>query len=247
MDEKTVHIHTSCKECLFAEFNGDVQTGCKKGRLEIFEANNLLTTEDNHFRIKAICNTFCKDPVLLPQIDRIIRIKCDLLVYSYDIPQDDSKNIIRTVKDGLQYTEKPNHVLVVIKNNFIKFKELITELKTITGEIPLKVVRIIDNITLAESINRAFPSIQSTYYTVVKAGDKVESEYIERLNTAMNVKLRRFVMVHGSHNIYQTSLHKAFYGFSPDLTLEEKILQANEHQLNAGLIQESMVYTWNQI
>jgi hypothetical protein len=248
MDEKTVDIQTSCKDCLFALTAYGEQSDCSQKRLSKFKKKSLAIKQpDGFYMIKAICNTFCKDPILLPQINRIIRIKCDLLLYSFEKEYNDTKAIIKTVKSALQYEEKPNRIVIVVKNKTIKFTELISELKSVCGEVPFKLVRIIDNIPLEEALNRAYPSLESTYYTVLEAGQTPEEEYIKRLNVALNDELLRFVMITGSHNVYHTKLHKAFYGHGSEMSLEQKISEANEYQLQQGLIQESMIYTWDQI
>lgn len=56
---------TACKNCLFAEYEGDTQTGCAAGRIKKYQDNHMVIeaydNEKEFFVIKGICNLVRQD------------------------------------------------------------------------------------------------------------------------------------------------------------------------------------------
>ncbi len=244
MDERTVEFNTNCNDCLFAQFTGNKQTGCKQNRLSKYIEQGLTTkiVEDDksYYHINTICNAFCQDEKLVNMIPKIIRVQCDLIVSSYEQVFDPTQDIINTIKSAVSNKEKPNKIFIVVKNNIIKFRSLMSELKSICGDIPFNLIQSLDN-TYEKSIDYAVNSVKSTYYTVLEAGDKPYPDFINRLNIALNTDLKRFVMVEGDHDVYSTKLHKLFHG-NDNMPLRQKIKEAAEFQK-----QENMITTWDKL
>jgi len=248
IDERTTHFRTECKNC-FSYKNGV----CVRGRIDLFKERNQVTIEDGFPVINTICNAFCSDELLAKKLDNIIRVQCDVIVHSIDVPVNDTTYILRTVQAAIDCPKdyRPNRIIVVVKSNLVRYQELYNALKTYCSAyydgVPFKLIRITDDLDFAGVINKAVESVESMYYTLLSTKERPVPEYIQKLDTALNTKLKRFVLVDGDQKVYSTKAHTAFTGHSTDYTLADKLKDANAFQLENGVIKESMILTWDQL
>ena len=104
---------TSCKDCIFAAYDGNTQTGCLADRISKFE-NDVIAAYDDHrefYVINRLCNMFRKKTWNDGVVDIIkarseIRVSVDILINCDNMSLDYKELIISELRKISNYTSQ---------------------------------------------------------------------------------------------------------------------------------------------
>jgi len=258
LDEKTESFTTSCKPCIFAQWEEGVQKDdCDLGRLVKYKQQNKATPHpDGYFIIQTVCNA-CRGEVwanhnlgrdLVTKVEEEIRLKLAFVLYSID---EDREKVLRKLPDKVrecvrQKQIKPEQIVVVIRNFAIEYNEIFSILKEECGDIEFKLIKIIDlSANFERCIDMAVQKCYSRYYATFDLCSNIPANLIQTLNNIINVDLKPLSMVMPNYGtsglIIQTSLHRIFGG-NKEQPIYTKIIEASKIQQK-----EDYIYTWEQL
>ncbi len=216
MSEPT--ITTLCKDCVFATWTGDVQSGCELGRLERFNARNEACTHDGKVAtINRLCNTcrnkdwFNKQMIagfteeensrqlkLLVEKETAVKYAVVLVENSKDDGPISSLKIWESCKHIIQQEHKPERVIIAVNNPNINRIYLLKQVKYQFMGTGIKyfISYIIDQTSdLYSIIDIVFSSLDDQYYTVLNNGYILPRDFGSNLNKLINDDLVKAVMI----------------------------------------------------
>ena len=263
MSEEVRNFKTSCGSCIFAvnktSFPIITQTGCELGRLNKFIDNGKATLNENktHYIIDCICNT-CRGEKwkemhvgknLIATVEKEIQITVDIVLYSFNGNGDVLKNITHRINSCVKQRQiKPQKILIVIKNNDIKYQAVFDVVQELTEpyDIPFRIIRVIDSETsLDECVSMGISKCTSQYTAVFDIQHQIPSNFITKFNTLINYDLKRIVMIEPTFQyggmVLQTNIFKLL-GKNYNMPIFEKVKELAKEQEK-----ESMVFTWDEL
>lgn len=272
-EEKTLELQTRCHGCIFAEFNNDVQIGCKLGRSSKFQQQGKTTrkTLDNveAYEISTVCNTYrdqewadnshqtenidsndikqLADSVLdfvQPRVDFIIVEDSD------DDLETVEKKFITTISSILTHTILPQSVVFVVNNdglftNIRSVLDLIDSMLIDSG-IDYQLVRNIEKpVEYFRLLDVGVTKGKGLYYTHYDLGVEVPSNIISSLDHAINQNLWTvcYVEAQDNHSEVVQGSLHKLVGGNEGSYIKDKINKLAESQQN----KHKMMYTWEQL
>jgi len=264
LDERVVKIRTTCKSCVFAQFNNEVteQIGCELGRLSIFQDRGLAElkvdeeTQFKHYEINKFCNA-CRnlewsnkfeDPI--KSIEKEIQIKVDVVIIDQEdklnnvVVDDWLEKIKESIDSATNQTIKPSKIVVGFYQKTHSFKYVIEKLDS-TG-IRNEIVNVLKNChRKGDFLDEVIKKCPNQYYILCELGKTLPSNYIEKLNTLINAKLESVSMIEPLDGLtgttVQTLLHNKIMG-NNNVDVQDKIKELANNQLNTSAIKQ-----WNQL
>lgn len=242
--ERTVIAKTDCQHCIFKV--GDVfQTGCKLDRLNKYKNRELTKLQSNGFyTISTFCNAFRKQSFIeenpnknpLEEVLKQIEIRIDFIILDFDV--DKTNEIIPTIAQCNSQIVKPKKIFILTKRN-VNYITLYNEIKQIT-DIPFVITKLINPALSNEDyIDQTVKRSESTFYTTIIPGNYIPIDFIQELNSIINVDLQKFIMISTQSLHLQTVqnlIHKLLLG-NQGFTIKEKInLLATEQNLQHMVI-----------
>ena len=258
LNQKTREIQTSCKDCIFAEYNNNTQTGCKFNRIEQFKNNGTKIVEaydddKEFFVIDRFCN-YCrndqwmKDNVNGQTAEQVVKneakIQVDVLVYIH--AGNYIQSIQQTIDSLNQQFMLPKSITLVNNNSTIKNHDLVLLMRNQTNQYSWRVEQIVEeNCKKLRAIDLSVKKCKGTYYIVIDAGSILRENFIYQINQMINEQLLKISLIIGnghSPSVTQTRLHKILAGNKGSKTVIEKIKELAEEQ---NL--EHMIKDWSEI
>lgn len=201
-------IHTPCRNCVFAQYDGITQTGCKLGRIKKFnEVAEVVEATDNEKDFYIIngrkCNAFrdslSKWAVVnkgreLEQIGTELRIKAAILV---KVGPDIEKTIDSLINQQLQ------PVLVVFINNQHSLTPAQLNAKLwnlIENKLTWRIFKPTSIVSDDYAIDLVVAGIKSDYTTVLESGQELPFNFIANLDKIVNEDLNRPCMIRPNKN-----------------------------------------------
>jgi hypothetical protein len=253
-----IKIKTSCRKCVFAIFDNNIQTGCKFNRTDIFRQKNKLyeIKEDDNlfFIIDTMCNT-CRDVKWADKYeDPMNQVKKEIepKIHTFIVDKSDDNadlvkhRILSTVKSLNKSSIKP-YILHLVIQNYNLTTEVIDILNIVKEKFnkntKLTITYALDR--ELDMVDSAISLVEQPYYMVVKSGEKLPSDYIDKFNKAINSELSPVVM---TNKIYLTGLHKSLGGNKIETyknsegetitlnSLHDKIMILVDEQNNPGAV-----------
>lgn len=246
--EKNLKITTLCKDCYFATWDksGLFQKGCSLKKLDAFDFNGRVSNEvdeettQHYYSIDTICQ-FKRDEVWAKQYESpVVQINRETeLAVTYVCLAGNAKQAARYIKkiNTLKSTKMPKKIIVVMTNSpqAGRDSEAAQILSIKSNNIPLNVLYSLDDSKSGiEHVDAAFQKIDTTYYTVWENEKEIKSNFVNRLDQAVNHLMKRAVLFDsGSNNgsTFHVNVHRMLGG-NKDLPLREKILSAVVDQNN---------------
>jgi hypothetical protein len=230
-------ISTICKDCIFAEWHGDTQTGCEFDRLDAFEENGaeIVGQDDGQLQYFVVSGRFCnacrnhnwgsKHPQSQWRdlVEKEFRVRCDMLIYI----SDDStyQEVFRSIETVLDQTLPAWGIRLIVNRPFADVRQYVKMMRELDPQIPWEVrhVKEQENVegekyhaSLGESVDLTVIYVKATYYTLCRAGYSYPLNYIETLERAVNRNMTRFVALlpddDGNGLCVQTILHNTLRG-----------------------------------
>jgi len=257
LNQKTLNIQTSCKDCIFAVYEGMTQTGCEFNRIETFRerGTNIVEAYDHDkefFVIDRFCNR-CRNQDWADEqkgdnykdiVTEESRLQIDIFIYI------DKSNTVEDIEASLTNFDElfllPSTIILVNNNDGIKSEDLLVLIKKQKHDFKWRIERIIElDCSKLRAIDLSMKRCKSTYYSVVDAGDIISQSFCQGINRLLNDELFQFSMITNgkeyNKSVIQTQLHKILAG-NKKRSIIEKIEELAEEQ-NA----HNMIIKWGNI
>jgi hypothetical protein len=203
---------TSCRDCVFAEYDGKRQSGCEFNRLEVFQAQGRLVEAHDDFKeefnvINGFCNynrlpTWIAEHNLdMDQANERVKLECEANVglVVYDTPSETS-NLTGTVSSIRKLRGDKRKIKIVI-SSFVErgVSELVTYVNELKADgFPAEAVI---NAPPLNTIDRDFDAFSKCkgymYFGLLEHNCEVNPDLFNIINTSLNVKLERITMFEG--------------------------------------------------
>lgn len=257
MSKEEVRFRTSCEKCFFAEWEEGVQLGCKFNRIETFARKSKLAEQkegDFFFIINGFCNT-CRDDVWaskyenpMEQVKEEIRPRVHVFVIdkNNDTPKEVESRITTTVDSLINSTIRPKTIHLLIQNPNIGHSaiEIFNKIKS-KSNIETRLSLTYQEEREIDMVDSVISLVTDPYYMIVTSGEKIDQDYIAKLDNAINSELLPVVM---SDRVYLTGLHRSLGGNKIEeyrsadgdsivlSSLREKIMILVDEQKNSGAV-----------
>ncbi len=253
-------MDTSCKLCVLAEYEGNVQVGCQIGRLDKFKDGgavlDIQSDEDkDYFMIRnRVCNACTQESVVegIPSrkweetIMKRIGVRCNMAVYVG--PNHTFYDALQTL-DSIVNQEHPAYEIKVLlqgKHDVGEYMALMNNYKLSIPWIVQEIVYEIEDLDKQKwtsnylmALDLTMENIKSTYYSVSNAGYEYSSAFLSTINRALNIDLNRFVALlpdaDGNGSLLQRGFHK-LVGGNRSMPVFDKLAEIAEIEDTAFLI-----------
>jgi hypothetical protein len=205
-------FETPCKFCVFAQWDGNEQTGCAANRLESFKPENVIEATDNEFDffvIKEFCNSYrTKDwnngdaNVRKMQQENAISFT---LIFQVDLFSKYELGLLRDNLKKINYTPSKVQIIIVHSARF-RHKDCVVKLaNTITDcGFSYNIVECLfdDDDAIKETMSHVVKKINKSFYCVyydpevsedsmTKVNDLITKSYLKKV--VFNVENLLFV------------------------------------------------------
>lgn len=224
-------VETYCKNCVFAEYTDNKQTGCELGRHKVFNPEETMREEDGKhaYIFNRFCTAFRPEEWKLvlddeEKKDLVATVKSEIfpplgifvfLKTTVPNPMQNLKNRIQEIKDqtvgSLRY--------IVVINSKVEYNEEIHSILNDSFDFDETEFHIVQ--TLLEQrdllyIDDAFKHAKNGWIYVTESNWKIRKDLFEAIDNNINVKLNRIVLVEPSSGIqgmiFQAAVHKFLDG-----------------------------------
>tara|TARA_R100000995_G_C3482482_1_gene124848 strand:- start:1879 stop:2703 length:825 start_codon:yes stop_codon:yes gene_type:complete len=224
-------VETYCKNCVFAEYTDNRQTGCELGRHKVFNPEETTREEDGKhaYIFNRFCTAFRPEEWKLvlddeEKKDLVATVKSEIfpplgifvfLKTTVPNPMQNLKNRIQEIKDqtvgSLRY--------IVVINSKVEYNEEIHSILNDSFDFDETEFHIVQ--TLLEQrdllyIDDAFKHAKNGWIYVTESNWKIRKDLFEAIDNNINVKLNRIVLVEPSSGIqgmiFQAAVHKFLDG-----------------------------------
>lgn len=265
IQETVDRFETSCKDCVFAQYNGKTQYGCVFSRIEKYRESGAEIVEcydnDKEFYVikERLCNrcrnqSWVKDGETLE--DLIVRVltesNLNIDAYLYvDQSVDSMLDILKSLESLNNQIYQPKEI-VVVNNSRGKIKSsAIIKILQQKSEIKWSVESINGIQTKSSALNVAINKNKKSMFMLLNAGQLVPtSDYLNNINKAINYNLDRFIMLQPDDNTDNglVVLQKVFtlFGGNGDKSIEEKILETVKETQETHLVKKYSDICQNQ-
>lgn len=224
-------IHTSCKDCIFATYNGITQIGCKTGELDKMKKHGIeileVFDEEKEFYVinKTKCTYMCTKGWKLenePLQTQIIHIKSLLkIVYELIIivnVNDNIEDVKVTVDSALNQTLPPTYITIIrLHESKILPSTLYSFAQTITGKVKdWKVQNCIRTGDHIELLDIVIPFSKAPISALFYAGFDIPKDTFEQINYALHEKFLQITLLlpnsTGNGLFIPNAIHKVYQG-----------------------------------
>jgi hypothetical protein len=204
-------LHTSCKDCLFADYEGNKQIGCKADLFSKFETNGgkIVPTYDNEKEFFVVLGRKCPyvrdkkwgENYLEEDWGDVVRIESkiqyDVIIY---IPRDfipeDMPHLKCILNDLIEQEPLPGQIIVCEHFSKARDYEIVTTMEKLIGGRDIKWLfqRIVDGEikTKYQAVAQAIPKLDSLYFSVFNVNARVDTQHFFSLNKAVFTDMKRF-------------------------------------------------------
>lgn len=238
MNENNIErLHTSCKNCIFAQYQDKTQIGCNIGQLEDYRENNLHYTrhinpkidiveafddDKEYFVVNGIKCHYKRNENWGHKVNKKYwtervkeenRIKYQSIIFTHD----DFDKLTNTIESLLSQSIPPQHITVVRSTfNTIRPSTIADYLRE--SGLPWKIENIIDSNLLHPHIidnvlkTRAYP-----YHSIFYAGKIVPQDFFETINQKIYNENLKFAIIIDDERpvVVSTAIHGVYGGNKP--------------------------------
>jgi hypothetical protein len=257
-EEKTLKLQTRCHECIFAQFDKSVQTGCELGRSEEFrkqgKTERKLLENVDAYEISTACTTYRDEKWAADSLERdnissddlrqladsvrdFVKPKVDLIIVE-NTADDTGKvqlKLIKTINSILTQEILPNSVVFVVNNDPL-FKEIRVVLDLMDGMmidsgIDYQLVRNMEQpVEYYRLLDVGVTKTTGTYYTHYPLGAEIPENLLNGFDVAINDSM--WTVCHVRHE--PQGVGERCYVDAEDSTLRQEIVQRSLHKLLGG-------------
>lgn len=256
MSEQKQAIITSCRDCIFAEYDGPTQRNCTLGRLYPFQNNGaeVYQIEDDEKTFYQIVGRFCnmcrnhdwgnRHPRQkwreITEYESAIRV-CMIIYVDNSTSFSDFVSSLRSI---VSQTLKPHSLIVVLNNPQEASKKYLHTVMREKLNYPWEVRDMVEDDELGRpdrgrAIDIVVSKCNSIFYCVSSAGYSYNENFLADLNTAINTDMKRFVAVlpdeDGNRLVVQTGLHNFIKG-NTNIPILDKLKEISQEENTQHMI-----------
>lgn len=217
-------IDTSCKDCVFAIYDGDTQVECFAGRLEKFKKDDAVTeaydNEKEFYVIRRLCNLNRTDKQG-DELRKELTERLHEIAVTYELIIDCSKGIkeqdVFELIDGY-YLDKLTIRLIHGEGNDLDDIHKILQLsnKIITKyntKCPITQCLHYD-----EAVHNIIDKSKKSFHVIVKANDIKDKNILSKVNNIINEDLSKVIIVDSKDGLFISNLAYKVQVFSKEDT-----------------------------
>ena len=271
MTEKTEEIyekvHTSCVDCIFAKYDGKIQTGCSFNRVEKFKSSGCeivdAENEDKQFFvIGRFCNAYRKPAwkelventnkysheELMQKARDEMSLRCGVMVLmNPESTMSEAEETIHAIFK--QKNNKPEYI-VVVNNSKESHSEVISRMHHVVQDrCVFYAVKIRGGVaTTEQALDYGFHNIKNSYFICFEAGYTPPENLIDFLDYKLNEEMQQLLLsmpTEGSVNGFftQSAIYKFLYGNNTTIFFDKlKQILSDENLLNLCVDWEDLVH-----
>ncbi len=249
---------TVCKNCFFAEYEGDTQTGCTAGRIEAFQDKgvNIIEAYDNDKEFYVIedriCNYFrhknwakkgADRQLMVEKVKQETTIRLDVLIY---LDHDVTDKQIITKLDSCMEQNPPVNSVRLILNKVGPVSYFMQLLKKYNSKLKWKIDNIVQEYDKGQAINSSVHQCNGNYYCVLtcnKLLTRLPDCFTKGLNKYINEDLNILAIMEDEHMpVYSKSTHDGMGGFGQTSLLDKIKIIAQEQNSTNLIVQYKDVF-----
>jgi len=198
-------IQTSCKNCVFAEYDHSTQTGCKANRLSFFETIEAYDLEKEFYVINGFCNLYRNQKwnCGLPDIQKALNessLDFDIL-FNYDEISKHFENYINNTISKIDYNS--NKLSIVLFCSYFNGKEATIKMLNTQSINPNAVVS--SCVDKQSFLNEHILNSKKACHCYV-TNDKLDPAIFNELNNYVNLDLKKFAVVNHNNNLIVSNM-----------------------------------------
>lgn len=200
-------LHTSCKDCIFAIYDGDnkKQDGCQFNKIEKLIENGVKVVEsfdedkefyvlDNHacmtYRRHLLPNKTIEEQVQIAKKQAAPKIACVITVES-----DNIEDLEKTIKSLIEQDSQFNEIVFCVLSK-IKPSQIVSSINKNNGKFKWSIKQIVDEYwNGAKAINVAVQKSKSTYASVFNSGFEIPKTFVKEIVVSLAEEMKRFIML----------------------------------------------------
>ncbi len=232
MEQEIQELHTSCKNCIFATFDGKVQTDCKLGRIAAFQKlDNLVEAEDDEKQFFIVNGRYCnahqpqsgdfakafKPEDWVSTMKKMLALRLSILVVLED--GVDPQMLEPTCEAIKAQTLKPHQVIFVNNQSAVRPSEFHAKLfKQLSNEVTWRLNHVFEKgaegkaVAPGRAIDHAMVGVTGSYYATIKPGFAPYADFVLDIHKALNEHMERFSVLlpkeDGNGLVVQSDLHR---------------------------------------
>lgn len=252
MTEINKSLHTSCKNCAFAEYNGKTQTGCYVNMIEHYKNSESKDVEvieayDEEKDFFIINNKFCKKKIVpregdertLDELHEFVRekahLRCDAVVI---IPLGSKiTDIEKTVKSLKNQKFMPERIILINYTAFplSAFRQMLND----SPATPWNHEQVLDRFPSEELyeklIHIGVRKVKSPNFCVFEAGFDVSEDFLKNINDELYERGGQFLFLNPVDECYNglfidTRWYKSLGGFREENLIDKVKAQVKEKE-----------------
>jgi len=242
------NTHTSCKDCIFAEYKENTQIDCNANRLSLFrkhgEVIEVFDEEKEFFVInKKHCfykrpSGYFKGPYLtwFDQIEKENEIKYQAVIFANESMED----ILRSISQIYEQSIKPCKISIVRLYTSCLYPEdislIFNDYKTNKWEIRNMSSGITNPHLIEDLIIATCPL---PYILMLSAGQTIPNDTIYKINYNIHNKFLHFALLDLGQSMYfkSTIIHKLYHG-----NKEQNFIDKMKEQCPTAIIPINQIY-----
>ena len=230
------HLQTSCKECVFASYEGDTQTGCLAGRIEMFDKQIIEAYDDDKefYVIDAYCNYFRppKWNAGKPDVDRASREtnpSVCIAVYTDNISEMNLRKTVDSLSKIKYDKSRLRVVLSQVMTADMSKKKLTTKMYEAIKRLGID-AKVVTVFTEDLRDHDTLKTQNMGYIVKIKTGDSIPEDMFKKINTSLNEKLKRAVVFESNKviAISMMAFRLGFHGFKSYDKFEREVRKEAE-------------------
>ncbi len=250
--DKNKELLTSCKDCVFAEYEKKNQVECSLNRLEKLKAIGLNITEatddkKDFYVVHGFCSSY-RPPAWAKTVKNKAEavkeensLKCGVFIVSEgdaSVPE-----IEKTVTACLKQSRINPQYIVIVNNTKVAHHDIIFRMNdVIPKEILFYVVKpVAKDISSFDCVDLAFKQAKNGYYIAFSAGYEPPANFLDKIDNLINEELNPIILIKPSGNVNglftMCAMHKMLAG-NHEKTLVNKIEEISEEENTKHLIRK---------
>jgi hypothetical protein len=224
-------VETFCRNCVFAEYTKNKQTGCTLNRSETFNPNEIRKSQDGKesYVFNRFCTAFRPEEWKLvldedEKKDLISTVRAEIFppIGIFIFLKTETSDSLEALKNRIQ--EIKNQTVgtlryLVIINNKVEYNEEIHSILRESFNFEETEFHIVQTLLDQEDllyIDDAFKHAKNGWIYVCESNKKIREDLFEAIDDNINVKLNRVVLLEPRDGIdgmlFQASIHKLLDG-----------------------------------
>jgi len=232
-------VHSSCRECAYAVFHQDIQTGCLAGALEKFQAQGFAVEcfDENEKQFYVINMRQCRwARANLQPLDQV-RKEAEISYAAILWWNSGFEDLIYTIKSLVKQSPKPSRI-TIINAQGLEPRYVDKCIREYMGGIPFNIVYAFETGDRENCLEVAYRDCKLPIFMSFDAGYEVPPDFAHTIDIAVNDKLTHFCMVlpdEDGNGLVGLTLLYSLMGSTEDFRFKDRVLgftkEANETYL----------------